>query len=165
MGNLVTVERGRMPLTRASMILGFGLGGFFDGIVLHQLLQWHHFVSSMVTVTTVPGLELNTLWDGIFHSAMYVVTAIGLILVWRAINRVGAPFSPRAAFGGILLGAGVFNLFDSIVNHWILGIHHIREVEDWLVYDIAFFIAGLILIGAGMWLIRRAQASLPARTA
>jgi uncharacterized membrane protein len=22
--------------------LGIGLGGFVDGIVLHQILQWHH---------------------------------------------------------------------------------------------------------------------------
>ncbi len=156
MGSSFMVDRERVPLTRASIILGFGLGGFFDGIVLHQLLQWHHFVSGVVSNTTVPGLELNTLWDGIFHSAMYGVTAVGLILVWRAINRVGAPFSPRVAFGGVLIGAGGFNLFDSIVNHWILGIHHIREVEDWLVYDIGFFITGLILLGAGVFLIRRA---------
>lgn len=158
MANSVTVERGRVPLTRASIILGFGMGGFFDGIVLHQLLQWHHLVSGIVTDTTVPGLELNTLWDGIFHSAMYGITAVGLVLVWRAINRVGAPFSPRTAFGGVLIGAGGFNLFDSIVNHWILGIHHIRAGDDWLVYDIGFFIIGLILIGMGAWLIRRAQA-------
>ncbi len=32
----------RLPAT----ILGVGLGGFVDGIVLHQVLQWHHMLSS-----------------------------------------------------------------------------------------------------------------------
>ncbi|MCK1539441.1 DUF2243 domain-containing protein, partial [Bradyrhizobium sp. 176] len=29
----------------AGVLLGLGLGGFFDGIVFHQLLQWHHMLS------------------------------------------------------------------------------------------------------------------------
>ena len=46
------------------IILGVGLGGFVDGIVLHQVLQWHHMLSSTGSdniglraypVTTVPG--------------------------------------------------------------------------------------------------------------
>ncbi|HEX2265802.1 MAG TPA: DUF2243 domain-containing protein [Solirubrobacterales bacterium] len=28
------------------MLFGLGLGGFFNGIVLHQLLQRHHIVTS-----------------------------------------------------------------------------------------------------------------------
>lgn len=31
----------------AGYMLGFGLGGFFDGILLHQLLQWHHLLSGL----------------------------------------------------------------------------------------------------------------------
>ena len=34
------------PPKAAGFLLGLGLGGFFDGIVLHQLLQWHHMASS-----------------------------------------------------------------------------------------------------------------------
>jgi uncharacterized membrane protein len=64
-------------LTIAGGILGFGMGGFLDGIVLHQLLQWHHFVSNRVTTNTLEGMQLNTLWDGIFHSATYLITALG----------------------------------------------------------------------------------------
>lgn len=30
----------------AGIVLGVGLGGFFDGIVLHQILQGHHMFSS-----------------------------------------------------------------------------------------------------------------------
>lgn len=95
------------------------------------------------------------LWDGIFHSAMYVVSVVGLILLWRALSHYRAPFSPRTVLGAVLAGFGTFHLFDSVVNHWILQIHHIRMGEDWLVYDLAFFAIGVVLIVAGIGLLRR----------
>jgi uncharacterized membrane protein len=30
----------------AGILLGLGLGGFFDGIIWHQVLQWHHMLTS-----------------------------------------------------------------------------------------------------------------------
>jgi uncharacterized membrane protein len=36
------VTRCRAP----GILLGIGLGGFVDGIVLHQILQWHHMLTS-----------------------------------------------------------------------------------------------------------------------
>jgi uncharacterized membrane protein len=27
------------------LLLGLGLGGFIDGIVMHQILQWHHLLT------------------------------------------------------------------------------------------------------------------------
>ena len=67
----------------AGILFGLGLGGFFDGIVLHQLLQWHHMLTSAgVPADTVDGLELNTLWDGLFHTGtlLLVVNARTLLL-------------------------------------------------------------------------------------
>ena len=29
----------------SGLLYGLGLGGFIDGIVLHQILQWHHMVT------------------------------------------------------------------------------------------------------------------------
>jgi uncharacterized membrane protein len=146
----------RQPLMTAGAVLGFGAGGFFDGILLHQLLQWHHLVSERVPATTLEGLQLNTLWDGIFHSAMYVIVVVGLVLTWRAVVRHDVPASPRVLFGAALLGMGIFHVFDSIVNHWLLGIHHIRSGPDWLVYDLAFFALGLVFM-AGGWALSRAR--------
>ena len=40
----------RSAWMRWSGLLGFALGGFFDGILLHQILQWHHLLS------LVPGM-------------------------------------------------------------------------------------------------------------
>ena len=68
-------------------ILGIGLGGFVDGILLHQVLQWHHMLSSSDTanvdigyypVTTVHGLQMNTLWDGLFHTFTWLAVLVGL---------------------------------------------------------------------------------------
>ncbi len=68
-------------IKRYAVLLGFALGGFFDGIMLHQVLQWHHLLS------LVPGMnDLRTqiLWDGLFHILMYVLAVIGLAGLWRA---------------------------------------------------------------------------------
>lgn len=36
----------RRPLIAAGAALGIGMGGFLDGIVLHQLLQVHNMLSA-----------------------------------------------------------------------------------------------------------------------
>ena len=33
-----------MPAKAAGILYGLGLGGFIDGTVLHQILQWHHML-------------------------------------------------------------------------------------------------------------------------
>jgi len=35
-----TPDAARFP-TAAGLLFGIGLGGFLDGIILHQVLQWH----------------------------------------------------------------------------------------------------------------------------
>jgi hypothetical protein len=46
----------------AGILFGLGLGGFFDGIVVHQLLQWHHMLTDAgYPPTTVENLKINTL--------------------------------------------------------------------------------------------------------
>ena len=68
------------PITAPVTMLGVGLGGLFDGIVLHQILQWYHMLTSQGDFpdTTVRGLEVNTLWDGIFHATTYMFIVVGL---------------------------------------------------------------------------------------
>ena len=71
----------------AGVLFGLGLGGLFDGIVLHQVLQWHHMLSSWYPVNSVDNLELNTYWDGIFHSAAYLLVVAALFVLWRTTKR------------------------------------------------------------------------------
>ena len=87
-------------MTRPGLLLGIGLGGFVDGILLHQILQWHHMLTSegSYPASTVAGLETNTLWDGLFHLGTWIATTVGLWLLWQHM-RQGAPLG-RAATAG-----------------------------------------------------------------
>jgi uncharacterized membrane protein len=41
---MTTLDGTGLPLS-AGILFGLGLGGFFDGIVLHQVLQWRHILT------------------------------------------------------------------------------------------------------------------------
>src|SRR3712207_4122993 len=113
----------RPPSAAPGLLLGLGLGGFVDGIVLHQVLQWHHMLTSTGEhpATTVAGLEANTLADGLFHAATWVLVATGLWLAYREWRR-GRPAPPWPAQAGLLLaGWGVFNVVEGTIDHLLLG--------------------------------------------
>ena len=139
------------------LLLGIGLGGFIDGIVLHQILQWHHLVSASHEhpVTTVAGLGANTLADGLFHVLAWLAVLSGVILLvygWRQGRR---PPDWRSLTGWILSGWGLFNLAEGLLNHHILGLHHVRDdlggPAEW---DVAFLAFALLLVIGG-WLLQR----------
>ena len=135
------------------LLLGAGVGALLDGFVLHQLLQWHHLLSSRTSDETLAGLEENTLADGIFHTASLAVLVLGLVLL------LGRRIEPRPLVGLALAGWGVFNVVDQLVFHLALGAHHIREgVENYQIYDWGFFAVGVVLIAAGASLVRSARA-------
>jgi uncharacterized membrane protein len=140
----------------AGLLLGIGLGGFVDGIVLHQILQWHHMLSSEggSPPTTVAGLEVNTLWDGLFHASTWVLTVVGLYLLMRAVGR-GASWSGRLLLGLMLAGWGTFNLVEGVVDHHVLGIHHVKA--DAPVLDIVFLAVGGLLLVVGLVLARAGE--------
>ena len=149
-----------MPIA-AALVLGFGLGMFIDGIVLHQLLQWHHLVAEFETTETVGGLETNTFWDGVFHASAWVVTLIGAVLLWLSPDRPALGW--RAFQGLLLIGWGAFHVVDQVAFHLILGAHHIRQVENYELYDWSFFAIGLAMAAGGWALVRseRARAAPP----
>ncbi|WP_426957819.1 DUF2243 domain-containing protein [Muricoccus radiodurans] len=147
----------RFPVS-AGILFGLGLGGFFDGIVLHQVLQWHHMLSSWYPINTIENLKLNTLWDGMFHSATYLFVVAGLFVLWRSAHRRHLFWSNRLLVGTMLIGFGVFNVVEGIVDHQILGLHHVNEVvprEEWLVWDLGFLAWGAAMIAVGGVLTRR----------
>ena len=120
-------------------LLGFGLGGFFDGILLHQILQWHHLLS---LVEGVGDLGNQVVMDGLFHGLMYIIAAIGLILLWRSRGEFSAPEAGRLLFADVLLGFGMWHVLDSVLSHWVLGIHRIKlDSPNPLVWDLIWFAA------------------------
>ncbi len=148
---------GARALAAPGFVLGVGLGGFLDGIVLHQVLQWHHLISSTDAgpTDTVAGLEANTLADGIFHGAMWLLTAGGLWWLWRAVSRRRIALD-RQLLGWLLVGWGAFNVLDEIVFHALLDLHHIREGGNELAYDLGFTALGVLLVAVGLLLVRAA---------
>lgn len=156
-------SRRRFPIS-AGILFGLGLGGFFDGIVLHQLLQWHHMLSSWYPVNTIENLELNTRWDGIFHSLTYLFVLAGLFLLWRHAHRGLLSWSSKLLAGTMLLGFGIFNTVEGIIDHHILGVHHVNETvprDQWLLWDIGFTVWGIAMIVAGWLIVRAGQRETP----
>lgn len=151
------------PLIQAGILLGLGLGGFFDGIVLHQILQWHHMVSAQVEPTTIGNLQLNVMADGLFHAATYIFTVLGIALLWRAWQRPSVPKSGRSLFASAILGWGIFNVVEGIVNHHLLGLHHVWPAGPGpvLLWDIAFLVWGVLFIVGGYVIVRRDDAISP----
>lgn len=148
---------GRLPSRAPGLLLGLGLGGFVDGIVLHQLLQWHHLVSDVraYPVTTVAGLEVNTLADGFFHLAMWFLVLAGTIATLRAWRRGRVAPSWSFHLGLLLTGWGLFNVVEGLVNHQLLGIHHVRDdLGAPLSWDIGFLVSSVVL-AVGGWLLHR----------
>jgi len=156
-------EKARFPAA-AGVFLGLGLGGFFDGIVLHQILQWHHMISSAgYPPTSIENMRLNVLADGLFHATAYVFTLIGLVLLWRGARHPHARWSTGGIAGAVLVGFGLFNLVEGVINHHLLGIHHVNETvprEQWPLWDGGFLAVGAVLVILGALLWRRARRRL-----
>lgn len=131
-----------------AVALGFALGGFFDGILLHQILQWHHLLS------LVPGasdLRLQILWDGMFHAVMYLIAAISLCGLWRLRERAERGVLTT---GAILIGIGAWHIADAFLSHWVLGIHRIKpDSAVPLAWDLLWLFAfGIAPVLAGIFL-------------
>lgn len=120
----------------AGLFFGLGLGGFFDGIVLHQILQWHHMPTGAgYPADHLQNLECNIVWNGIFHASTYVFVAIGLSILWRAARKQHIQWSGKLLPASILIGFGIFNLVEGIADHQLLGLHHVNETvprEQWI---------------------------------
>ena len=144
----------RRPLISAGTLLGIGMGGFVDGIVFHQLLQFHTMLSAKLEKTSIVNIEVNMFWDGLFHSFTWLMTAAGIALLFRAGRRPEVPWSGRTLAGGLLLGWGLFNLIEGIIDHHLLNIHHVVERLGVSIWDWVFLGSGVVLIAIGWILIR-----------
>lgn len=151
------VERDRRPSrTAPGLLLGIGLGGFVDGIVLHQILQWHHLVSQAYPPDSLENIQLNVMLDGFFHTFTWLAVAAGLALLWRAV-RGGRPWTWRTLLGWILAGWGVFNVVEGVINHHLLELHRVRpDAANPLAWDIGFVVLGALLVVGG-WLLARSD--------
>jgi uncharacterized membrane protein len=148
----------RRKVAVPATLLGIGIGGAVDGIVLHQLLQWHHLLTATGDhpASTVAGLEANTVADGAFHLVALAFVIAGVAMLWARTRRP-LDVSWRTIVGYALVGWGLFNVVEGIVDHHILELHHVREVANPLPYDLAFLAFGGLL-AAGGWMLARSDA-------
>ena len=151
------------PVVIAGLTLGVGLGGFVDGIVLHQILQWHHMLTDTAghPMTTLAGLEANTLADGFFHLATWIFVAAATTLTVQAWQRGELAPPWRTHIGLVLAGWGIFNLVEGLIDHQLLGIHHVRDdLGGPIGWDLGFLVFGLLLVLGGMALVRSGERTL-----
>jgi uncharacterized membrane protein len=130
----------------AAVLLGIGLGGFVDGILLHQILQWHNMLSNVVEPSALVTMKFNMVWDGMFHALTWLTTLVGIwLLATRGVtNR-------RLLAGSMLCGWGLFNFVEGLIDHQILGLHHVHPGTGQLAWDLAFLLGGgLGLIALGL---------------
>lgn len=144
----------KRPLVAAGALLGIGLGGFVDGILFHQLLQLHSMLSAKLPQDELINVKISMVWDGLFHTFTWLTTIIGLVALWQAGKTKDGSWSGQVLWGAVLLGWGLFNLVEGVIDHHILGIHHVVERLGVSVYDYVFLAAGILLMLLGTWLIR-----------
>ena len=144
------------PLIAAGTTLGIGLGGFVDGIVFHQLLQLHNMLSGWLPKTTIPNVEVNMFWDGVFHAFTWIVTVAGLAMLFRVGERDDVPWSRRILVGSLFLGWGLFNVVEGVIDHHVLGVHHVVEAAGLSTWDWLFLASGAAFIVFGWSQIRMA---------
>ena len=153
------------PLVAAGLLMGAGLGGFVDGIVLHQIAQLHNLLSARIPVTDLVSAKVNMLWDGIFHVGVWMLTAVGLSVLWRAGARPDVPWSGRTFVGALLGGWGLFNVVEGLIDHHLLGLHHVHEyAANVLLWDVAFLAFGVALLAGGWALVRSGMRAWVPRT-
>ncbi|MFK8906927.1 DUF2243 domain-containing protein [Streptomyces sp. YS-3] len=132
----------------SGVLIGVGIAAFVDETVFHQLLHWHHFYDK-----STPGAGLVS--DGLFHAFGWLAVVTGLMLV-ADLRRRGA-LSGVGLTGGILLGAGFFQLYDGTVQHKLLKLHQIRYHVDLVPYDWTWNVLAVILLAVGAVLVRRSS--------
>jgi uncharacterized membrane protein len=140
----VDTERVNVPRARATAwttgVIGAAIMAAVDEIVFHQLLGWHHFYDR-----STPAVGLLT--DGLLHAAE-LVALVGGFFVFADLRRRGV-LHRQAGWGGFLLGAGLFQLYDGLIDHKILRLHQVRYGVQLLPYDLVWIGAGLVLALAG----------------
>jgi uncharacterized membrane protein len=142
----VTAATGRSVLS--GVLLGVGVAAFVDETVFHQLLHWHHFYDR-----STPAAGLVS--DGVLHAVGWFAVVAALFL-YADLRRRGA-FGARRWWGGLLVGAGGFQLYDGTIQHKILHLHQIRYHVDIVPYDWTWNIIAAVMIVAGAALLVSAR--------
>ena len=131
----------------AGLLIGAGVAGLMDGIILHQILQWHHLIchAGRCEPTSIADLKHKDAQDGAFHAVMLLLVVSGLTTLYRQAGHAPSPNAGRTLTGATLLGFGLFEFFEGLIDHEILQIHHVHPGAHELAWDIGYLIFGLVV--------------------
>src|SRR3954453_7929031 len=128
----------------SGVLLGLGIAAFLDEVLFHQLLHWHHFYDK-----STPAIGLIS--DGVFHAFSWSPPVPALFL-FAALRRRDA-VSPPHWWGGLLIGAGGFQLYDGTVQHKLMRLHQIRYHVTLWPYDAAWNAIAVLALALGVLLL------------
>ena len=132
----------------AGIFFGLGAIAFIDETVFHQLLHWHHFYDKST-------LAVGLISDGLFHAFSWFATVASLFIV--AHLRKLRAWDKRRWIGAAVLGAGVFQLYDGIIQHKIFRLHQIRYDVEIFYYDLVWNVLAIFMILIGWGLLKPKQ--------
>lgn len=153
------------PVIASASLIGIGMGGFVDGILFHQILQWHQMLSAQLPPDTLINKSINMFWDGIFHGFVWLTTLTGIIMLWRLAKRGDIDASTSLFTGGLLLGWAIFNIIESVFDHYIFVLHNVKENSphpQWWNHGFMAFSLILLIIGWRLVAVKR-QSSIVKR--
>lgn len=125
----------------SGVLFGLGLIAFLDEVMFHQLLGWHHFYDKSTT-------SVGLFSDGLFHAFSWFATVAALFLV--ADLRRRQSFWLKRWISGVLIGVGMFQLYDGLVQHKVFRLHQIRYEVELLPYDIIWNASAALILIAGL---------------
>lgn len=141
-------------LSAGAMLLGAGMGAFLDGIVLHQVLQWHAMVSEPYPPTDLVASKLNMFWDGVFHAASWVTVIAAVAILTHELPKYSTGMVGWVVAGGALVGWGLFNVVEGLIDHSVMRLHHVHPGMHETAWDVSFLAFGVSLIAGGIALSR-----------
>ncbi len=153
------------PMVTATTTLGIGIGGMLDGTVLHQILQWHEMLSNKLPPFTLLNKSVNMFWDGIFHFFCFIIILIGIVMLSKVAFDKNETKGWGKVTGGLLLGWGIFNVVEGLIDHQILKLHNVKETSAAVdLWNYGFLMISILLIIVGWMIIHKsAKVSLSRR--
>jgi uncharacterized membrane protein len=127
--------------------------------LLHRVLQWNQLFSS-VPIETLQAFRFSALWEDLFHASPYIFVQLGCAVLWRRAHHARWRWSGRILAGSMLMGFGLFNLAEGLIDHEILGLHHVNETvsrEQWVYWDMGFLLWGAVMMTCGYLASRHAM--------
>lgn len=104
------------------------------------------------------GLEANTPADGFFHLATGIFVALGILTAVRPRQRRELAPRWRVQLGMQRTGWGAFNIVGGVVDHQVLGTHHVRDdLGGPIGWDSPFLALGTLLVVGGQPLTRSGE--------